>query len=67
MLISKNIDVNLDALDLMFMLKDKEYKAIVNQYQKNFYRLHQHFWRNTNVRRHICNFDVGKDGLGKFR
>jgi hypothetical protein len=35
-LISKNIDGNLDALDLMFMLKDKEYKAIINQYQKIF-------------------------------
>ncbi|MFT6343951.1 MAG: hypothetical protein ACJAWQ_001016 [Paraglaciecola sp.] len=36
MFISKNIDGNLDALGLMFMLKDKEYKAIINQYQKNF-------------------------------
>jgi hypothetical protein len=43
MLISKNIacltiDGNLDALDLMlmlmFMLKDKNYKAVINQYQK---------------------------------
>ena len=35
-LISKNIDGNLDALDLMFMLKDKEYKVIINQHQKIF-------------------------------
>ncbi len=38
-LISKNIacitiNGNLDALDLMFMLKDKDYKAVINQYQK---------------------------------
>jgi hypothetical protein len=38
-LISRNIacitiDGNLDALDLMFMSKDKDYKAAINQYQK---------------------------------